>query len=84
MSTGEPKEFFSQQLSFSTREECIAYFETNQAELLNGLMTYARTAHDSQVEIKESGCALVDFTNYQINGQPKILQTHPMYQPTSA
>jgi len=84
LANGNEKEFYSQQLIFTTKTECIDYYMVNQAELLNGLMEHAQRAYNSEVSIKEAGCALVDFRTVVEDGKPTMLQKHPIYSPTSA
>ena len=81
--SGESKDFYSQSLFFETRLQCIQFYNENQATILNGLIEHARTKHESEIEIREAGCALVDFSEAIKGGKPKIIQKDPLYNASS-
>ena len=84
LATDTHKEFYAQQFSFKTKDECVEYYTNNQADLLNGLMEYAKQAHNDQVRIKEAGCALIDISKIPVIGKPEMISKFPIYTPTSA
>lgn len=81
--SGEPRDFYSQQLTFQNRTQCIEFFQGNKAQLMNGLKEYARKTYESEVEIAEAGCALVDFSRVTAGGKPTIIQKVSLYNASS-
>lgn len=80
-STDQTMVAYSWGITFNQRTECVAYFEKNSANVLNGLLEFGKGHYDTNVIIEEAGCAIVDAAD---KDNPKMIRKHPVYQPDSA
>ena len=84
ITTSEPRDFYSQSLTFQTKIQCVEFFKENRTTLFNGLMEYARNKYGQEVGIREAGCALVDYSKVTIpGGKPRIIQKETLYTSSS-
>jgi len=69
---------YSWQLEFKNFSHCQGFYETNQANLLNGLLDYAQRTYQKPMEIDYLACAVVEKDELQEH--PKVISQLPLYQ----
>ncbi len=67
-------------LTFSHHETCIAFFEDNKRQIIDGVRTYAENSYESPMQLLEVGCAHATIT--PDNEPPELTMEMPLWNGT--
>lgn len=59
--SGEPKNLYSPAFYFPTVYHCVGFYETEEENLLNGLLQSAESQFGESVLVSEAGCGILDY-----------------------